>query len=46
MKKTLIYFYFFGKLPIPFYSRRSLVDFLMEGERKKNQGSFGIFYEF
>jgi len=46
MKKTLIYFYFFGKLPIPFYSRRSLVDFLMERERKKNQGSFGIFYEF
>jgi len=35
MKKTLIYFYFFGKLPIPFYTRRSLVDFLMERERKK-----------
>jgi len=46
MKKTLIYFFFFGKLPIPFYSRGSLVDFLMERERKKNQGSFGIFYEF
>ena len=46
MKKTLIYFFFFGKLPIPFYSRGSLVDFLMEGERKKNQGSFGFLLEF
>ena len=46
MKKTLIYFFFFDKLPVPFYSRRSLVDFLMERERKENQDSFGILLEF